>query len=183
MANPALVLENIHTTRRTRLFWLLGIPVYATPLAWLNPALLFVSSLLLTFFLLPESALSDRLLNALALGLLGLSSLFTHSIGHIVSGKLAGAPMDYLLLTATRQITVYEGDQTQYAPWTHIIRALGGPLGNLVAALVGTLLTLLWGGNVLLLFWTLINTFGALGGLIPAESVDGGVLFKYMVRR
>jgi len=180
MANPAFVFEDILTTPKQRVGALLGIPLYITPYFWLNLvgslALGFVFSLLA----FPGADLLARLVWMLVYALLFQGVLFAHDIGHILSGRLARAPMDYLLLTATRHINRYEGDQSQFPPRTHILRASGGPAGNLVAALIGALLWLLLGSIPALGFWTIANLLTGLGALAPTDSVDGGTIAYYL---
>jgi hypothetical protein len=180
MGRPAFVFEDIHTTPRRRAFSLFGVPVYLTPFAWLNPLALYAGSIALTFVIYPEASLPVRLGWASIYALIGLTTLFIHSIGHILSGKIAGSAMDSLLLTATRQVNMYEGDQSQYPPRVHITRALGGPSGNLLAGLVGLLLIVVLSATPPLIFWTVANLGGGIGALAPVDSVDGGTIMHYL---
>lgn len=180
MGRPAFVFEDIHTTPRRRMFSLFGIPVYVTPFAWLNPLALYAGSIALTLVIYPEASLPVRLGWASIYALLGLLTLFVHSIGHILSGKIAGSAMDSLLLTATRQVNIYEGDQSQYSPRVHITRSLGGPAGNLLAGLAGLVLIAVLSANPPLVFWTVANLGGGIGALAPVDSVDGGTIMYYL---
>jgi hypothetical protein len=183
MGRPAFVFEDIHTTPRRPVFSLFGVPVYMTPFAWLNPLALYAGSIALTSVIYPEASLLGRLGWASIYALLGLATLFIHSIGHILSGKIAGSAMDSLLLTATRQVNIYEGDQSQYPPRVHITRALGGPAGNLLAGLVGLLLIAVLSANPPLVFWAVANLAGGIGALAPVDSVDGGTIMYHLRAR
>jgi hypothetical protein len=183
VGNPAFVLENIETARRIRLFRLLGVPVETTPLAFLNPIALYASSFVLTLIVQPDLALGERLVSASIFAVLGLATLFIHSIGHIIGGKIAGSPMDSLLLTATRQVNVYEGDQEHFTPRVHLLRASGGPAGNFAAALIGLVVVLVGGPSIYALFFTAANLFGAISALAPFPSVDGEVIWRYLGKR
>jgi hypothetical protein len=104
-----------------------------------------------------------------------------HSLGHMISSKLVGAPMSYLLVTATRQVTIYEGDQSQFSPRVHITRAIGGPIANIVAGLIGLLLTASMGATPALLYFTIVNLL-AVFAFLPIPTVDGEVIWKYARR-
>jgi Zn-dependent protease len=96
----------------------------------------------------------------------------------MISSKLAGAPMSYLLVTATRQVTIYEGDQSQFPPRVHITRAIGGPIANIAAGVIGLLLTTIIGATPALLYFTIVNLL-AVFALLPIPTVDGEVIWKY----
>ena len=64
-------------------------------------------------------------------------STLVHALGHILGGKLVRSPMDELLLTATRGVNIYSGDQRDVRSFVHLGRALGGPVLNLFAAKPG----------------------------------------------
>jgi hypothetical protein len=93
--------------------------------------------------------------------------------------------MDDLLITATRGINLYHGDQSLIPGHVHLVRSLGGPIFNLfVAGLCSIFASLVSPG-----FWTdllasLISTnlFFGLGGFLPLPSVDGEVIWRELLR-
>ena len=176
-------LENLDTVRHIPLgkFW--GIPVSITPLLWLSP---FV---FLTLGILQNWSASENLSNVFYLAcvyLIGveITTLF-HQFGHILGGKLVGSPMDELLLTATRGVNLYHGDQTSVPSYAHLGRALGGPVFNLlVAGVIYLTLSFHERGFVFDLLTSLAATnlfFGA-GGFLPLPSIDGWIIWREVLR-
>lgn len=176
---PLGVFEDIQTTPRRYLFPVLGIRVYATPLAWLLPVLLLPSTFVLTLIFYPGLGFVERLSLTLQWIVLTVLLASIHSLGHMISGELASAPMDYLLVTATRQINIYADDQEQFPPRVHIIRAVGGPLANIVAGLISLLVTAITGPTPALLYFTIANLLAVLA-FLPIPTVDGEVIWKYL---
>jgi Zn-dependent protease len=93
--------------------------------------------------------------------------------------------MDELLITATRDVNLYHGDQSLVPSQVHLVRALGGPLFNLfvagVCAVLAALITAdFWSALVASLIST--NLFFGLGGLLPLPSVDGEVIWRELLR-
>jgi hypothetical protein len=104
-----------------------------------------------------------------------------HVLGHTVSARLAGAPMDRVLVALGIPRTLY--DDNAVPPGTHRMRALGGPAANLL----GLLLSLLWRratrpdsaardladasclGHGILFF----------GSLVPLPIFDAGTILKW----
>jgi hypothetical protein len=174
------VLENIGSVRRISLgqFW--GVALLATPIAWLSPAVFFGLHFLLNLFN-TQLGLNERLAQSLLFTVVVELASLIHAFGHIVSGKLAGSAMDALLFTATRMVNVYEGDQTAVSPRTHIARAAGGPLLNLLAAALAFVLSTTLSPTFATRFIS-INLFFGLGGLLPLPSVDGSVIWREVRR-
>src|SRR5262245_5285607 len=102
------IVEDIDTVRRIPIgrFW--GVALLVTPLAWLGPFVFFGLHILLNV-LNWRISLADRLYQALLFTIAVEITTVLHAFGHIVSGKLAGSPMDELLITATRDINLYHG--------------------------------------------------------------------------
>lgn len=158
-----------------------------TPTVWLQPPLFFALGVALTFLpgRLPlGTALAVRGADALAFTIAGLLANLLHGLGHIVSGTLAGSPMDELLFTATRDANIYRGDQSGVRGRTHVARAAGGPLANLLAAgLLFALLQVIGGGSHPTLTRIAgVNLAFGLGSLVPLPSVDGEVLWRELWR-
>ena len=174
------VLENLSQVRRIRVGQLWGVALLATPIAWLSPVVFFALHFLLNL-LNTQLTLNQRLAQSLLFTVVVELASVTHALGHIISGKLVGSAMDALLITATRYVNVYEGDQTIFPSRIHIGRAAGGPLLNLLAAGIAYAVA---GSNeaAFATRFIAINLFFGLGGLLPLPSVDGGVIWREVWR-
>jgi len=108
-------------------------------------------------------------------------STLIHAFGHILGGKLVRSPMDELLLTATRGVNIYHGDQSLVQSSVHVGRASGGPILNLL--IYAVMLQLLphrgvgFGTDVLAAIASTSLFMGA-GGFLPLPSVDGQVIWR-----
>jgi hypothetical protein len=180
---PLGVVEDYHTLPLTPMFKLLGVPVLATPRAWTNPIGMILPMLVMTAILAPGVGLLERIVVTAFWVLLFEFTSFTHSIGHIIGGKLAGGVMDRLVVTSTRQVNVYDGDQDRYPARVHITRALGGPVGNLVVGLLASLAIAMAGYTPSLFLLAVMNLVFGAGAFAPIPSVDGEVLARYLFKK
>jgi hypothetical protein len=104
-----------------------------------------------------------------------------HAMAHTVSARLAGAPMDEILLSASMPRTLYENNAVPSQ--THIGRSLGGPIFSLISCL----LSLLWRhlaprgtlSRDLAAVSLLGHGFILLGSIVPPPMVDGGIILKW----
>ena len=173
-------IENLDTVRHISLgkFW--GIKLSVTPLTWLSPFVFFLLGLLLNA-LRPGMGLTETLYKA-GVFMIGVEiSTLVHALGHILGGKLVRSPMDELLLTATRGVNIYHGDQGSIPGSVHMGRAMGGPILNLL--IYGVMLQLLPNGGVgfrtdLLAAIASTSLFMGVGGFAPLPSVDGEVIWR-----
>ncbi|HNF93873.1 MAG TPA: hypothetical protein PLQ75_04395, partial [Anaerolineales bacterium] len=106
------LLENLDTVRRIRVgsFW--GVTLLITPWTWLSPFVFFGLHFLLNL-LNPRLPLDERLLQSIYFVIAVELTTPLHALGHIISGKLVHSAMDELLITATRDVNIYHGDQSQ----------------------------------------------------------------------
>ena len=127
------IIEDVETVRRLPIgrFW--GVKLLVTPLTWLSPFVFFALHLLLNL-LNSHLSLTERLYQALLFTLAVEITTVLHAFGHILSGKLVHSPMDELLITATRDVNLYHGDQRLIPGHVHLVRSLGGPVFNLIVA-------------------------------------------------
>jgi hypothetical protein len=107
---------------------------------------------------------------------------FGHAIAHIFSARYAGAPMDEI------QISPESGPRTLYwnndvSPDAHRMRALGGPIFNMLGLLLSLVVYAAVPGNSIA---RELATWSAVGhGLMlilfmsPVSIVDGGSLLKW----
>ncbi len=184
MSQPLLVLEDIATVRRIRIgrFW--GIPVSLTPLTWLGPFVWFGVGFVLDLSV-PNLTLASHVSRSLMFMVAVEVATVVHGFGHILSGKLVHAAMDELVFTATRGVNLYWGDQHHYPRRVHIGRSLGGPIANLlVAVLYAALLSLLPPGTARDVVARLVsvNQFFGFGSFLPIPTVDGWVIWRALLR-
>ena len=178
------IIEDIDTIRRIPIgqFW--SVRLLITPITWLSPFVFFGLHFLINL-LNPNLNLVDRLYQSLLFTIAVEITTVLHAFGHILSGKLVNSAMDELLITATRDVNLYHGDQSMIPSHVHLIRSLGGPVFNLIVA--GTLITLapriapgFWSGLIASLIST--NLFFGFGGFLPLPSVDGEVIWRELLR-
>jgi Zn-dependent protease len=179
------IIENVDTVRRIPIgrFW--GVTLLVTPLTWLSPFLFFGVHILLNL-LNDQLSLADRLYQAFLFTIAVEITTVLHAFGHILSGKMVHSAMDELLITATRDVNLYHGDQSLIPGQVHLVRALGGPLFNIfVAGVCATLAPIITADFWLALASSLISTnlFFGLGGFLPIPSVDGEVIWRELLRR
>lgn len=180
-------LDDLDRVRHVPIGRLGRVGIAVTPTVWLQLPLFFGLGLALTVLpgrMPPGTPLALRVPDALTFTVAGLLANALHGLGHIVSGSLAGSPMDELLMTATRDANLYRGDQSTVRGRTHIARASGGPLANLLtAALTYTLLQVIGAGtHPYLSRLAGVNLAFGLGALLPLPSVDGEVVWRELWR-
>src|SRR5688572_13470548 len=178
------IIEDIDTVRRIPIgrFW--GVRLLVTPITWLSPFVFFGLHFLVNL-LNSNLSLTDRLYQSLLFTIAVEITTVLHALGHIISGKMVNSAMDELLITATRDVNLYHGDQSVIPGHVHLIRSLGGPVFNLMVA--GLLSA--FAPNVALGFWSALvaslistNCFFGFGGFLPLPSVDGEVIWREVLR-
>jgi hypothetical protein len=178
------ILEDVDTVRRIPIgsFW--GVRLLISPITWLGTFVFFGLHFLINLlnFNLP---LTDRLYPSLLFTIAVEITTCLHAFGHILSGKVVNSAMDELLITATRDVNLYHGEQSTVPGHVHLIRSLGGPVFNLVIA--GTLIALaprlapgFWSGLIASLIST--NLFFGFGSFLPLPSVDGEVIWRELLK-
>ena len=178
------IIEDIDTVRRISVgqFW--GVRLLVTPITWLGPFVFFGLYFLINL-LNPNLSLADRLYQSLLFTIAVEITTCLHAFGHILSGKIVNSAMDELLITATRDVNLYHGDQSVIPGHVHLIRSLGGPVFNLIVAglltaLIPTLTPGFWSGLVASLIS--VNSFFGFGGFLPLPSIDGEVIWRELLR-
>ncbi|MDH3292177.1 MAG: hypothetical protein OEO20_11075 [Gemmatimonadota bacterium] len=176
MRNPFLVFEDIHRTPRQKLFRIGGVRWTATPYAWLSP--LFWCALGLAVAWAEERSVGagSWLVGGVTYGLLLYGTNVVHSVGHIVAGWLVRAPMTSILLTATRDVTVYVRRGAALPARTRIARAAGGPALNLLTGGVALVIAELVHVEFLWSFG-IFNLAIAIWTLLPISTLDGSVIW------
>ena len=177
------ILEDLDTVRKIRIgsFW--NVSLLITPLTWLSPFVFFGLHFLLNL-LGTRLTLNERLFQSIYFVIAVELTTAIHAFGHILSGKLVHSAMDELLITATRDVNLYHGDQSKVPGYVHLVRSLGGPLINVLVGVVCILIA----PSISPGFWTGVNNsmvstnlFFGLGGLLPVPSVDGQVIWREII--
>ena len=177
------LIENLDTVRRIRIgqFW--NVSLLITPWTWLSPFIFFGLHFLLNL-LDTRLSLNERLVQSIIFTLAVEVATTLHAFGHILSGKLVHSAMDELLITATRDVNLYNGDQSKVPGYVHLVRSLGGPILNILTGIF-FLFAAKW---IPPGFWTdvnanmiSVNLFFGLGGLLPVPSVDGQVIWREII--
>ena len=173
-------IENLDTVRHIPVGKLWGIQLSVTPITWLSPIVFFGLGAVLTL-LEPGINLTQTLYHA-GVFVIGVEiSTLIHALGHILGGKLVRSPMDELLLTATRGVNIYHGDQDTLPSFVHLGRAMGGPVLNLLVYYVMLQLLPYSGTGFMsdvLAAIASTSLFMGVGGFLPLPSVDGQVIWR-----
>ena len=176
MRRPFWVFDDIDRAPRRRLFTLCGVEWQATAHAWLCIPVYTVAGALLAFGVGDLRADPATWPAALAYGVLLYLTNVVHTLGHLLSGALIGHPMNGVLVTATFDVDLYRGEQAGFGRRVHAVRALGGPLANLVAGLAG-LAAGSAPGTTWLMFFGYASLASAFWTLLPIAPMDGWVLW------
>jgi len=182
MSSPLFVREDLASTPRRKLFTLLGVRWEATPRAWQHLVGLLVVGITAAILIRPVDGLVLQIGVGLLYGLIIEASYALHNVGHTLSGRLAGSPMQANLITATRMVNLYDESREQPRR-VHLLRALGGPLINILAGLLIALVWWIAGPNHWLEFAAAANLVYGVGALAPIRSLDGGVIFERFLPR
>lgn len=179
---PLFVQEDIETTPRIHLFTLSGVPWEATPQAWRSIPQNLIGGFLGTYIFMPGADIVTRLIYGVIFGALLIAANSIHSIGHILGGKIVGAPMDELLVTASRHVNIYRNDPPDLPSRVHLGRALGGPALNIAVGIIVLAVALLI-GSAGLLFFSVANLGFGISALFPIPSLDGEVIWRELRRQ
>jgi len=108
---------------------------------------------------------------------------FGHAIAHIFSARYSGAPMDEIQISAEQGMprTLYWNNEV--SPNTHRMRAIGGPIFNLLGLLLSLIIYTVVTRNSIA--WELAAWSAGGHGLLfimsltPMPMVDGGTILKW----
>lgn len=158
-----------------------GVPVVAQPGFWPIPFLVTGFLAWLAGRRKPERSWPQRFAVAIVAMPVALFADVGHAMAHTISARLAGAPMDEVLLSSEMPRTLYQNNDVP--PQTHIMRALGGPVFSLTCALLSWLWRSLSPKGSLsrdLASLSLLgHSFILVGSLAPLPMVDGGTILKW----
>ena len=158
-----------------------GVPVVAQASFWPAPIMLTGLMAWVAGVRHPRLTWLQRLGVGLLAMLIALPADIGHTMAHTISARLAGAPMDEILLSSGMPRTLYQNNEVP--PRTHILRSLGGP----IFSLIGSMLSLVWWrfSRLGLLSHDLAEVSLAGHGMIlfgsvaPVPVVDGGTILKW----
>ncbi|MGE5224176.1 MAG: hypothetical protein ACM3PY_17180 [Omnitrophica WOR_2 bacterium] len=173
--------KNLSLPKGTLLYRFNGVPVVARTDFW--PLLIMVISVLtwLAGLRKPERSWFQRLGVGLLAMFVALPADIGHAMAHTLSARLAGAPMDEILLSSGMPRTLYENNAVP--PRTHILRSLGGPIFNLACFILSLLWHHLSPRRSLSRDLADVSLFGhsviLFGSLAPLPVVDGGIILKW----
>ena len=143
-------------------------------------ALWFVVSWL-GWLLHPYRTLPQALLIGLVSALLLAVAEYGHPFAHMISARYAGAPMDELVISEGMPRTLYWNNSVP--PNAHRLRALGGPIFNVLGILLSVAVFVMTSTNSLVREWASWSAFGhgmlLIESLFPVPMVDGGTLLKW----
>ena len=129
----------------------------------------------------PERGFWQSVLIGLVTVLLLLPADFGHALAHIFSARSAGAPMDEIRLGAGMPRTLYW--KNEVSPDVHRMRAMGGPIFNLLGLLLSIVIYAIARDNPIireLAAWSAVgHGWILLAALLPLPMVDGGTLLKW----
>ena len=158
-----------------------GVPVMAQPDFWPAPIMLIGFLTWLAGVRKPQRSWLQRLAVGLLAMPIALIADLGHAMAHTISARIAGAPMDEILLSSGMPRTLYKDNAV--APQTHIRRSLGG----LIFSLVCFTLSLLWQrlsergslSRELADISLVCHSFILTGSLAPLPMVDSGIILKW----
>ena len=182
MKRPFLVFEDIGPESRRELFRFLGVTFMATRFAALGPFMWIALGVVTALAESHATLTATAAMRGVIYGVFLVCCTVIHTFGHIVAGRLVGAPMDANLMTATRDVNIYITHGVDTPRRARIGRSLGGPVANLVAGLVSAALWRWNGGPWFLMFGIMSVAIGVFT-LMPIPTLDGSTIFRQLLRR
>jgi hypothetical protein len=135
----------------------------------------------LELFWHPERGFLQGLLIGFVTAFLLLIAEYGHPLAHIFSAHLAGAPMDEILISLDMARTLYSNNDV--LPKVHRMRALGGPIFNILGLLLSLAILGAASGNTIvgeLAGWSALgHGLLLIMSLTPVPPVDGGSILKW----
>ena len=172
----SMIRRNLNAIRCRKVFDIMGVGCFLTPYAWLSVPFFLLIGILVAVMQSDDRQAGAFLPLGAAYGLILFGSNLLHSIGHILAGKIVGAPNGGLIITSTFHINYHRCDPAVCSRWTHIGRSLGGPLANLTLAAIAMVLHALVGGP-----WSdflaKANLIVGIWLLLPLPAIDGWVIW------
>ena len=172
----AFVVEDLDRSRQTRMFTFLGVDYYSTPKAWVSLPITILIGIIIALLFAPDEQLQSQIISGIGYGFIIMISSFCHGVGHILSSRLVDAPVTYIIETATVYVTHYD-DKVDQSSRVHLIRALGGPVFNLLLGIIAITTYQIALPNHFLLFFGVVNLGIGIFTLLPIPTLDGAVIW------
>ena len=158
-----------------------GTPVKVSFMFLLIIVILWGSVTWLGLYWHPEREFWQGLLIGLVTALLLVVAEYGHPLAHIFSARYAGAPMHEILISLDMPRTLYSNNDV--LPKVHRMRALGGPIFNLLGLLLSLAIYAVASGNPIaaeLAGWSALgHGLLLIMSLSPLPPVDGGTILKW----
>ena len=171
------VAESIEQPAPTKLFTILGAEYRVTPWSWLNLPLMAFIGIVLALLFAPDGSEAWQILVGLGYGLLIILSSFLHGVGHVISSRLVGGPVTWLVATATVNVTQYHDVEGQPRR-VDVGRSLGGPVFNILLGVVAGGVYAFAGRNHFIGLFAVVNLAFGVFTLMPIPSLDGSVIWR-----
>ncbi len=171
------VAESIEQPVPRKLFTILGAEYRVTSWSWLNLPLMATLGIVLALLFAPDGSVTWQVLVGLGYGLLIILGSFFHGVGHVISSRLVGGPVTWLVATATVNVTQYHDVEAQPRR-VDVGRSLGGPVFNLLSGVVAGGVYAVAGGNHFLGLFAVVNLAFGVFTLMPIPSLDGSVIWR-----
>ena len=173
---PPYVLEDVGAAEPQLVVRALGTDWLATEWAWVSVGWLAVLGQVIAR-VLPGRSRRGRTLAGLGFtGLTGFSML-AHQIGTIAAARSVRAPMRAVVFTATLAYNTYP-EEPPLPARVHMIRALGGPAGNLLLGVVALKIHRRHPRIRALAYLGWLNVLFTCAALTPLPTMDGGAAIR-----
>ncbi len=164
------------SVRRRRVFSVAGVDCFLTLYAWLSVPFFIAIGLFVALVQRADDRPAAVFPAGLAYGLLLFLSHVFHTVGHVLAGRIVGAPNGSVVITSTFHINRHRCDPAYCSRWTHIGRAAGGPVATLALAGIALALHAAAGGEWFE-FLTKANWIVGICLLFPMPGIDGWVIW------
>ncbi len=157
-----------------------GLAVSATPSAFAAHAVLWFALALVVHQRLKPGFGKTIWISGVAIGL-HILTILVHHFGHALAAHSVGHPMIGIRLWGLLGTSVYPEDEAALPDFSHLRRAVGGPVLSLIFVAVIARLHVTGPSARFLKAWLLVdNALGfVLGALLPLNFTDGGTIRRY----
>jgi hypothetical protein len=175
---PLLVAEDISSRRElVRAF---GVTWSATRYAWLCPLSWIALGLAIAFSNRINTETSSTLIAGFEYAAVLYTANILHSLGHIFAGYMTGSPVEIIVITSTRDVTIYKQPGNTATLHCRLVRSIGGPAANLMVGCVFILLSQFIHASLINMVG-IINMGIAIWTLTPIPTIDGSVIWSILI--
>lgn len=173
---PPYVLEDMAAADPELIVRALGTDWLATRSAWISIGWLTVLGQIMARVVPGRSRTGPTVAGLGFAGLTGLS-MIAHQIGTIAAARSVGAPMRGVVFTATLAYNTYP-EEPPLPATVHLLRALGGPAGNLLLGIGALKLHRRHPRIRALTYLGWLNVLFTCAALTPIPTLDGGAAIR-----